>query len=64
MRKSIVIFALIILALPSVNHAADSLDVTPFEMVAPEEEQRGPFKPQAWFANEPAQRFLPLHTVE
>jgi len=34
-RKSIVIFALIILALSLVSYAADSLDVTPFEIIFP-----------------------------
>ena len=33
MRKSIVIFALIILALPLVSYAADSLDVTPVKII-------------------------------
>lgn len=56
MRKSIVIFALIILALPSVNHAADSLDVTPVEIIFPRPMQFEPFNPTAIYLERTTQK--------
>jgi hypothetical protein len=54
MSRTMVIFAVLtLLALPVLGvstAAADSLDITPYEIAAPERVQQEPFRPRAWFA--------------
>ncbi|MCK4333208.1 T9SS type A sorting domain-containing protein [candidate division WOR-3 bacterium] len=54
MSRTMVIFAVLtLLALPGLGvstAAADSLDITPYEIAAPERVQQEPFRPRAWFA--------------
>jgi len=54
MSRTMVIFVvLMLLALPGLGvstAAADSLDITPYEIIAPERVQQEPFRPRAWYA--------------
>jgi len=54
MSRTMVIFAVLtLLALPVLGvstAAADSLDIPPYEIAAPERVQQEPFRPRAWFA--------------
>lgn len=54
MSRTMVIFSvLMLLALPGLGvstAAADSLDITPYEIISPERVQQDPFRPRAWFA--------------
>lgn len=54
MSRSLVVFTVFaLLALPELGvstAAADSLDITPYEIESPERVQQEPFRPKAWFA--------------
>lgn len=50
MQRSIVSFAVLILVLGVNTATADSLDITPYEIAAPERIQQEPFRPRAWYA--------------
>jgi hypothetical protein len=53
MSRTMVIFAALTLLVPVLGvstAAADSLDITPYEIESPERDQQEPFRPRAWFA--------------